>query len=267
MNSFFSLPFMILLKWTVLLALGWSAHWLLRKRHCRWRLILWRSILCFGLVVPLMQFAQVPVLRIPIHETFVFPTETPAVLPQAGYDSPLPKDKSPVQSPAKLAEANIAAKSLNSPPQQTASASMPWGSLLLIMWGLGTAFAGFRLIRIQGQLNRLRKESRLASPLLQGLARELQAKLGVRRTIGIRVSDSVSSPFACGLRQPMIMLPQKLVRDLPSDEIAALLAHELAHFRRHDLFWCVGLRWIQAMFWFHPLVWKIPAAHSLACEQ
>jgi hypothetical protein len=29
----------------------------------------------------------------------------------------------------------------------------------------------------------------------------------------------------------------------------------------------VGWRWMQAAFWFHPLVWKIPAAHNLACEQ
>jgi hypothetical protein len=65
----------------------------------------------------------------------------------------------------------------------------------------------------------------------------------------------------------MIMLPQKLVQHLPSDEIAALLAHEIAHFRHNDLFWCVAWRWTQAVFWFHPLVWKIPAAHKLACEQ
>ena len=267
MNPFFSPVLTMLLKWTVLLALGWTAHGLLRKRHCCWRLILWRGILCFSLVVPLMRFAPVPVLRIPIYEMSVSPAEASDVLPPAAAGSPLPKDKSTVPSPAKPAGANAVAKSLNPPPSQTAFKTVPWGRLLGIIWGLGTAFACFRLVRFQVQLNRLRKESRLANPVLQGLAREIQAKLEVRRTIGIRVSDSVSSPFACGLWQPMIMLPQTLVQDLPSDEIAALLAHEIAHFRRHDLFWCVGWRWMQAMFWFHPLVWKIPAAHNLACEQ
>ena len=63
------------------------------------------------------------------------------------------------------------------------------------------------------------------------------------------------------------MLPQKLVQDLPLDELAALLAHEIAHFRRNDLFWCVAWRWMQALFWFHPLVWKIPSVHNLACEE
>jgi len=267
MNSLFSPALILLLKWTVLLALGWTAHWLLRKRHCCWRLILWRSILCFSLAVPLMQFGPVPVFRIPIYETFVFPTEVSDVLPPATGESPIPKDKSTVQSPVKLVEANTVAKSLNPPPAQTASKAVRWGRLLVMIWGLGAGFAGLRLGRFQVQLNRLRKESRLASPVLQGLVREIQTKLRVQRTIGIRVSDSVSSPFACGLLQPMILLPKKLVQDLPPDEIAALLAHEIAHFLRHDLFWNVGWRWMQAMFWFHPLVWKIPVAHNVACEQ
>ncbi len=55
--------FAVLFKWTCLLALAWVAHWVLRRRHARWRLILWRSILCFGLVLPLTQFFEIPGLR------------------------------------------------------------------------------------------------------------------------------------------------------------------------------------------------------------
>ena len=47
----------------------------------------------------------------------------------------------------------------------------------------------------------------------------------------------------------------------------ALLSHEIAHLRQHDLFWCVAWRWMKAVWWFHPLVWRVPAAHNLACEQ
>ena len=55
----------ILLKWTALLALGWTTHWVVRHRHARLRLILWRSILGFGLVLPLTHFYPIPVFRIP----------------------------------------------------------------------------------------------------------------------------------------------------------------------------------------------------------
>ena len=49
--------------------------------------------------------------------------------------------------------------------------------------------------------------------------------------------------------------------------MSALFSHEIAHLRQHDLVWCVAWRWMKAVCWFHPLVWKIPAAHNLACEQ
>ena len=63
---FASPGFAILFKWTCLLALGWVAHWVLRRRHARWRLILWRGILCFGLALPLLHFFQIPGLKIPV---------------------------------------------------------------------------------------------------------------------------------------------------------------------------------------------------------
>src|ERR1035441_2642335 len=58
----------ILWKWTVLLALGWTAHGLLRSRDARWRLILWRGVFCFWLALPLIQFLPLPVFQIPVHD-------------------------------------------------------------------------------------------------------------------------------------------------------------------------------------------------------
>jgi hypothetical protein len=103
--------------------------------------------------------------------------------------------------------------------------------------------------------------------MLRKLARDIQAELGVHRTIEIRVSDAIVSPFICGPLKPMIMLPETLVRTLSSVEISALLAHEIAHCRQRDLIWCLGWRWMKAICWFHPLVWNVPAAHNLACEE
>src|SRR6266404_1815557 len=57
----------LLVKWTLLLTLAWLAHWVLRFRHARLRLILWRSVLCFGLVLPMTPFLPIPVVKIPIQ--------------------------------------------------------------------------------------------------------------------------------------------------------------------------------------------------------
>jgi beta-lactamase regulating signal transducer with metallopeptidase domain len=112
----------------------------------------------------------------------------------------------------------------------------------------------------------LGKNARPANADLQKLARGIQVHLGIQQTARIRVSDSVNSPFGFGLVKPTIMLPAALAEHLSPGESAALLGHEIAHLRQHDLFWCAGWRWMNVIFWFHPLVWKVPAAHNLACE-
>jgi hypothetical protein len=57
------------------------------------------------------------------------------------------------------------------------------------------------------------------------------------------------------------------MENLSAAETSALLRHEVAHLRGHDLPWCIAWQWARAICWFHPLVWHIPAAHNLACEQ
>jgi len=97
--------------------------------------------------------------------------------------------------------------------------------------------------------------------------RQIRDQLKVRREIEVKTTDSVRSPFVCGIRKPAIILPQSLLQQLSTAEMSALLNHEIAHLRENHLVWCIAWRWMQAVCWFHPLVWKIPAAHNLACEQ
>ena len=259
--------FIVLFKWTCLLALGWAAHWMLRHRHARWRLILWRSILCFGLALPLLHFFPVPSLKIPIT------IEAADTTGFAGSPSPGTAVKQiqpaisamaqPKHTPLTVAPASSSAKTL-APPASLKPVS--WGGILVAIWVLGCVFGMFRLVRLQLQLSHLRKTCR-PIPDLQRLATQIQNRLNVRREIDVKISEAVSSPFVCGLLKPAIILPQTLAQNLSSGEMFALLSHEIAHLQRHDLVWCVAWRWMKAICWFHPLVWNIPAAHNLACEQ
>jgi beta-lactamase regulating signal transducer with metallopeptidase domain len=151
-------------------------------------------------------------------------------------------------------------------PQPAAAKRIAWGEWLAAIWALGCAGGAIRLVRLQLQLSHLRKDSRPA-PDLQRLCAQIQDRLEVRRETGIHISEAVTSPFVCGLMKPIIILPETLVQTLSPGEMTALLSHEIAHLRRHDLVWCVAWRWMQTVCWFHPLVWYVPAAHNLACEQ
>lgn len=76
-------------------------------------------------------------------------------------------------------------------------------------------------------------------------------------------SEMAKMPFACGLLQPTIVLPAECDAWSP-DRRRAVLLHELAHVRRHDLVGHTLGRVACALYWFHPLVWT--AAKQLRSE-
>ncbi|HEY3862657.1 MAG TPA: M56 family metallopeptidase [Verrucomicrobiae bacterium] len=249
-----------LLRWSVLLALGWIAHGLLRNRHPRWRMILWRAIFCFSLVTPLARF---PTLRIPVPRNSFDWADAPIVAPAAAPSTGIggtPVSETPRVSPAARTSASSSAHAMAFP-------RISWPTWLALVWIAGALWAGGRLVRLQLALHQLRVGSAPADAAVQQQARETAACLKVTRRFAVRVSGNIVSPCVCGVWKPAVLLPKKLADELSADEAPALLAHEIAHLRRHDLFWCIGWRWAQALFWPHPLVWGIPAAHALACEE
>ena len=257
--------FVLVFKWTALLTLGWSAHWLLRRRHARWRLILWRSLLCFGLVLPLLQFMEVPGIKIPIRTNQIQSADLGDLSAPIATSKPAQPVSEPVSAKAPVAIQSVSSgehPSLPAPPRPVS-----WGEILVVIWALGFLSGAARLVWLQWTLSRLRREAHPPAPAIQFLAREVQTGLKIRQRVEIQTTDAITSPFVCGLLKPTIMLPRLLAQDLAPGELRALLNHEMAHVRQHDLAWSVAWQWMKIVCWFHPLAWRVPAAHNFACEQ
>lgn len=254
----------VLLRWTALLVFAWVVNGLLRWSHPRWRLILWRSVLVIGCLLPLGMLFPSWSFQIPIKTRFPNTAILSAVSPSDAVPTPWYEV---VPAAAKLARAvGLRSSTVNHWAGRLLKESSITRILLLI-WGLGGTVGAIRLLRIHLRLAGLRKNAVNPSIDLLAKAGEIQNRLGVRRSVAILVSEEVTSPFVCGLWHPTMLLPEVLLRTLQPAEIPALLSHEMAHLRSHDLAWCVGWRWMKTLVWFHPLVWTIPAAHNLACEQ
>lgn len=251
---------------SVLLGLAWVAHAWLRGRHPRSRLLLWRGVLCVVFLVPISRLAHITILRVPVYRAAAVEALLFGEAPEETCSLSVPANQLPTKPTLPpIAQATPSISPYLAPSQL--SQPFPWMKVLLITWGAGAGIAGARLLRLQLQLNQLRAKSTPASPVLQERARAIQSALGVRRPTVLLISDSISSSFVCGLLKPSLLLPKSLLEKVPDDELSVLLAHELAHFRGHDLVWCVAWRWVQAIFWFHPMIWGVPSAHNLACEQ
>jgi protocatechuate 3,4-dioxygenase beta subunit/thiol-disulfide isomerase/thioredoxin len=69
-----------------------------------------------------------------------------------------------------------------------------------------------------------------------------------------------------GLTRLILLLPGTNCVENNRAELRAILTHELAHARNHDLAWNFVLQLASILLWFHPLAWRIRPAHIAACE-
>ncbi|MGH9237707.1 MAG: M56 family metallopeptidase [Vicinamibacterales bacterium] len=75
--------------------------------------------------------------------------------------------------------------------------------------------------------------------------------------LAVMSSPSTLEPGVVGVWRPVLLLPEGLVDRLTPAQLNALLAHERCHVRCHDNLAAAAHMLVEAIFWFHPLVWWI----------
>jgi beta-lactamase regulating signal transducer with metallopeptidase domain len=140
--------------------------------------------------------------------------------------------------------------------QTSVSVSQVVAAVVFVIWILGVLIslliAGVRLSQLR---LKIRNHSLEPSKTTLRLTESLRRRLGVRQRVQIKILRCELGPAVAGFFRPTILLPQSLERALSPNELEAVIAHELIHFRRGDLGWAVLQTACSCLFWFHPLVW------------
>jgi len=101
--------------------------------------------------------------------------------------------------------------------------------------------------------------------------RRLEQSAGMTRQIELKVSASALEPGLLGIFRPVMILPKGISDRLTDAQLESILAHELCHVRRRDNLAAALHMFVEAIFWFHPLVWWIGARlvdeRELACDE
>ena len=93
-----------------------------------------------------------------------------------------------------------------------------------------------------------------------GALRQLEKMGGVRRPTTLLLSrGSAMEPRIFGIFRPVLLWPATISEHLQDSHLRAILAHEVSHARRRDNLAAALHMAVEALFWFHPIVWWLGA--------
>ena len=133
-------------------------------------------------------------------------------------------------------------------------------TLPLVTWPCG---CGAVLLFWWRRRRRLMAAMRGALPVRTGrefeTLRRLEQSAGMTAPIALNISESTLEPGVLGIFRPVLMLPTGISDRLSDAQLEAIVTHELCHVRRHDNVAAALHMFVEAVFWFHPVVWWIGA--------
>jgi len=146
-----------------------------------------------------------------------------------------------------------------------------WLPGLVLGWLCGVAVLTLRLI--SGWLWVQRMKSHGASPAGAGwqhIVIRLSRRLHIARRVRLLESALVDVPTVIGWIKPVVLLPASALAGLSPVQLEAILAHELAHIRRHDYLVNLLQTLVETLLFYHPAVWwlsrRIRAERENCCD-
>jgi beta-lactamase regulating signal transducer with metallopeptidase domain len=127
---------------------------------------------------------------------------------------------------------------------------------LVSIWLLGVSLLSFRFLGGWLIAHRLRgTETILVLHEWQEKVEQLSRRLKLSRPVRVCESLIAEVPTVVGWLRPVILLPASALSGLSEEQIEAILAHELAHIRRHDYLVNMLQTAVETLLFYHPGIW------------
>jgi len=154
-----------------------------------------------------------------------------------------------------------------------ASPAWNWRDVLAGVWLLGTACLLTRWGRQWWQVRCVLRHASwgLATEREVAQLRALEARRRRGRPLRVAFTEDALEPGVFGIARPVLVWPRRLSRELSDSQIDAVLLHELTHVARRDNLAAAVHAVVEAVFWWHPMVWWIGARlvdeRERACDE
>ncbi|MGB2866627.1 MAG: M56 family metallopeptidase, partial [Sedimentisphaerales bacterium] len=235
----------------------------LRKSSANLRYIVACAALGLIVLLPITTMQLVPV-SVSQPTANIEPAPAPVILPAQEIREIATVEMSIPEEPVQYENASTAFNA--SWKQRAADRLEPALPYIVSAWLLGVF--GLSLWHLGGwaQLQRLRKQMvKQVDDSLNTKLRRLSERLRVKRAVQLMESALVQVPTVVGWLRPVILLPASALTGLSSEQLEALLAHELAHIRRYDYLVNMLQTVVETLGFYHPAVWWV--SHEIRIER
>jgi len=145
-----------------------------------------------------------------------------------------------------------------------------WRQWTLPVWSIGVFLFALRLVLSCRHVAALRRMGRAAEGQLAETVSLLARRMKATCAIRVLISTVADSPSVVGWIRPVILLPAATLAGLEPEQLQAVLAHEIAHIRRHDYLVNLAQTLVETLLFYHPAVWwasaRIRHERELCCD-
>ncbi len=140
---------------------------------------------------------------------------------------------------------------------------------LFFFWGLiSLSIIAWHIARHRNFLIRMGRRESCRDEYLLSLLAALLEKAGISHKVKLEIVENLQSPVV--LFPNEICLPRRVASEVEREELEAMIAHELAHIKRGDLYWSLFLAGLQSLFFFQPLLqlarMQMERSNELLCD-
>jgi beta-lactamase regulating signal transducer with metallopeptidase domain/5-hydroxyisourate hydrolase-like protein (transthyretin family) len=174
-------------------------------------------------------------------------------------------------APAETPSNSCATANELTPPDEGLFDAVFLTRLLSSLWLAGCLLLGLKLLATALVLRRRLSACRpVTDAAILQLLESCRRRLGLQRTPALLVTPECLSPCIVGTWNPRIILPESVVTQSSTTRLRHVLAHELAHLVRGDLWTNWLLLAARILHWFNPVAWwtvrAMQAEREAACD-
>ncbi len=141
------------------------------------------------------------------------------------------------------------------------AAAIDWQLVMMIIWAVGAFAIVLWLTHVNRKFGKKIFDSR---QFLMSVRADENGKLATK-LLSVYIVEGLDSPCLMGYKgETAIYVTPEVAVD--QEKLRFAIAHEMCHYKHHDLIWAIVRGGLLAFYWFNPLVWVAAILSKRDCE-